>query len=1045
MWSPVDFAINRSRFTLSLLVFLLVAGLFAYVTIPKEAEPDIDIPTIYVVVTLDGAAPEDAERLILRPLETQLRSLKNLDEMRSTAFEGGGNVILQFDAGFSPEAALADVRARVDDAQAELPRDAEEPIVQEINLSLFPVITATIYGNAPERTLLAIAREAERIAEDTPGVLAADISGVREDAVEVIVEPMRLESLGVSIDEISAALTRDNRLIAAGALENDTGRYAVKVPALIEDLSDLLALPITASQDATVTLADVATVRRTFKNATSITRVNGQPAVAIEISKRAGANLLETVDSVKERISAYAETWPSNVSLRFTNDNSEDIREMLKELQNSVLTAVVLVFVIMLATLGPRASLIVGMAIPASFLTGILVLSLMGLTVNIVVLFSLILAVGMLVDDAIIVAEFAERRIGEGMPPREAYSMAAKRMAAPVIAATLTRVAAFSPLLFWPGIIGQFMGYMPLTLIATLSASLVAALIFVPALGVAITRRGPRHVGPVRERPAGFYGWTVEQAIGHPGRVLGLTFSLLAAVVAVYVRFGQGVEFFPAIPPESAAVYVSARGNLSLAERDTLVSSAEQRLLGMPDVETLRVNVGDVSGNGAPVDAVGLLNLDFAEWRHREKSAAEIIEDVRQRLQGLPGIQIEVVEPESGITSGRAVQVELTAVDPTNLPAAARQVAAYMRSRGDLISIQDGFEAPGIDWQIDVDRVEAAKSAVSIAAVGTAIRLVTNGVIVADYRPTDADDEVDVIVRLPEDRRTLDQLDAMRVNTINGAVPIGSFVTRTPAPKVAQLDRRDGRRAIVLEADTRDDVNESDARESVEAHLATMDLGAGVNWRMIGDSEEQAEAEEFLIGAFGAALFLIFAILLIQFNRFVYVAIVLSAVVFATIGVLIGLLVMGQVFGVVMTGVGIVALAGVIVNNNIVLIDTYARLRREGVRVDAALRRTCAERARPVLLTAITAMLGVAPLAFSIGINIAEREITYQAPSTMWWVHLSTAIVYGLGFATILTLVVTPAALKAIDAGAAKREAREDEGLVDDAQGFDGAVPAPAE
>jgi multidrug efflux pump len=1042
MWSPVDMAINRSRFTLSLLVFLLVAGFFAYLTIPKEAQPDIDIPTIYVVVTLDGAAPEDAERLILRPLEAQLRSLKNLDEMRSTAFEGGGNVILQFDAGFSPEAALADVRARVDDAQAELPRDAEEPIVQEINLSLFPVITATIYGNAPERTLLTIAREAERIAEDTPGVLAADISGVREDAVEVIVEPMRLESLGVSIDEISAALARDNRLIAAGAIESETGRYAVKVPALIEDLNDLLALPVTASQDATVTLGDVAEVRRTFKNATSISRVNGQPAVAIEISKRAGANLLETVDGVKERISAYAETWPSNISLQFTNDNSEDIREMLKELQNSVLTAVVLVFVIMLATLGPRASLIVGMAIPASFLTGILVLSLMGLTVNIVVLFSLILAVGMLVDDAIIVAEFAERRIGEGMPPREAYAMGAKRMAAPVIAATLTRVAAFSPLLFWPGIIGQFMGYMPLTLIATLSASLVAALIFVPALGVTITRRGPRRVEPPRERPTAFYGWTVEQAVKHPWRVLGLTVVLLVTVVAVYWRFGKGVEFFPAIPPESAAVYVSARGNLSLAERDTLVRSAEQRLLGMPDVETLRVNVGDLSsGDGAPVDAVGLLNLDFAEWRHRDRPTSEIIEDVRQRLQGLPGIQIEVVEPESGITSGRAVQVEVTAIDPTNLPDAARQVAAYLRSRADLMSIQDGFEAPGIDWQIDVDRAEAARSGVSIATIGTVIRLVTNGVIVADYRPTDADDEVDVVVRFPEGRRTLDQLDALRVNTINGPVPIGSFVTRTPAPKVAQLDRRDGHRVIVVEADTRDDVNESKARESVAAALAEMDLGPGVSWRMIGDSEEQAESEAFLFGAFGAALFLIFAILLIQFNRFVYVAIVLTAVVFATVGVLIGLLIMGQVFGVVMTGVGIVALAGVIVNNNIVLIDTYARLRREGVRVDAALRRTCAERARPVLLTAITAMLGVAPLAFSVGINLAEREITYQAPSTMWWVHLSTAIVYGLGFATILTLVVTPAALKAVDFGAAKREAKEDEAPAD----MGGAVPQPAE
>ena len=993
-------------------------------------------------VILDGAAPEDAERLILRPLETELRSLKNLDEMRSTAFEGGANVILEFDAGFSPDAALADVRARVDDAQAELPGDAEEPLVQEINLSLFPVLTATIAGNAPERTLLTIAREAERIAEDSPGVLAADITGVREDAVEIIVEPMRLESLGVSIDELATALARDNRLIAAGALEGDAGRFAVKVPALIENLDDMLALPVLSTSTSSVTLGDIATVRRTFKDASTISRVNGQPAVAIEISKRAGANLLETVDEAKTRLSAYADTWPANITLTFTNDNSEDVRAMLSELQNSVLTAVVLVFIIILATLGPRASVIVGVAIPASFLIGILVLAIAGLTVNIVVLFSLILAVGMLVDDAIIVVEYAERRIADGYGPKEAYSLAAKRMAGPVIAATATRVAAFSPLLFWPGLIGEFMGYMPLTLIATLSASLIAALLFVPTIGVALTQKTP-HVPPSRERPTGPYGWAVEQSINHPWRVLGLTGFLLVAVVAVYMRFGKGVEFFPAIPPESGAVYVSARGNLSLTERDALVQQAEQRLLGLDDVETVRVSVGDIQSEDAPVDAVGVIQLDFVDWRERGRSGNAILEEVGDRLAGLPGINIEVVEPEQGIPTGRAVQVELTAVDPSALPAAAAQVTAMLEARDDLEAVQDGGDEPGIEWRLDVDRAEAAKSNVSIASIGTYIRLVTNGAIITNYRPTDAEDEVDVMVRLPDEYRTFDQLDALRVNTLDGPVPIGSFVTRTAAERVGNIERRDGRRVIVVEADTIDGVNEADVQLSVAQALAETDLGQGVAWRMVGGDEERRDAEAFLSSAFGAAIFLIFSILLIQFNRFIYVAIVLSAVIFSTIGVLIGLLIMGQTFGVVMTGVGIVALAGVIVNNNIVLIDTFARLRAEGVKVNDALRKTCAERARPVLLTAITAMLGVAPLAFSVGVDLSHREITYQAPSTMWWVHLSTAIVYGLGFATVLTLVVTPAALKAAEQPGERRAARREAAAA--AERETGAAPLPAE
>jgi multidrug efflux pump len=1042
--SLVDFAIERSRFTLSLLAFLLVAGFAAYLAIPKEAEPDIDIPTIYVAVVLEGAAPEDGERLILRPLETHLRSLKNLKEMKATASEGVANVVLGFNAGFSAEAALADVRARVDDARSELPRDIDPPIVQEVNTSLFPVITATISGNAPERTLLNIAREAERIAEDSPGVLSADLKGVREELFDVNVEPMKLESLGASVDDLAAALQRDNHLIAAGAMEGVAGRFAVKVPALIENPTDLNSIPVLATPQGTVTLGDVATVKRTFKDPVGITRLNGEPAVAIQISKRAGANLLATIDGVKERLSKYAATWPANIKLGYTGDKSKNVRAMLSELQNSVLTAVVLVFIVMMATLGPRASVIVGVAIPASFLIGILALSLAGLTVNIVVLFSLILAVGMLVDDAIIVAEFAERRIAEGMSPREAYALGAKRMAGPVISATLTRVAAFSPLLFWPGIIGEFMGYLPITLIATLSASLASALLFVPTIGVALTRKAPR-LTPPRERPTGAYGWAVEQSIDHPLRVIGLTAFLLVAVLVIYARYGHGREFFPNLPPDQGAIYVSARGNLSIAEQDALVRQAEARLLHLDGVETVRTTVGSIRADDAPKDAVGVIQLDFVDWRLRPRSGDAILDEARERLKGLPGIRTEVVKPQTGITSGRAVEIELTAADPDAIKPAAQKVAGVLAARSDLTAIQDGGDQPGIDWNVTVNRAEAAKSGVSIAAIGTAIELATNGALVTTTRPPDADDKVDVRVRLPEEYRNLDWLDSIRVNTPNGAVPIGSFVTRTAAHKVGELDRRNGRRVVVVEADTIDGVNDDSVRKEIKSDLEKMDLGPGVSFRMIGQDEDQREAQQFLSSAFSAALFMIFAILLIQFNRFVHVAIVLTAIVFAVIGVLIGLLVMGQTFGVVMTGVGVIALAGVIVNNNIVLIDTYARHRREGMSVDASLRKTCAERARPVLLTAITAMLGVLPLAFSIGVDLQHREITYQAPSTMWWVQLSTAIVYGLGFATVLTLVVTPAALKAFErpgeARAAKRAAAE--ALA--AHGEPAALPAPAE
>src|SRR6187549_62615 len=556
----IDYAIDHARLTIATLLFLLGAGLVAYVTIPKEAEPDIKIPIIYVQLSQRGISPEDSERLLLRPVETQLKSVGNVKEMRSTAYEGGGFVLLEFEAGFDSKSALADVRAKVDDAKRDLPKDADEPSVQEVNLSLYPVLVVALSGQVPERSLLRIARDAKNAIEQVPGVLAAELRGSRDEAVEIIVEPMLMKGYGVSLDQLSTAVGASNSLTAAGALEGSTGRFAVKVPSLIERPADVLDIPLAASNGASVTVGDVVTIRPTFKDATSVTRVNGMPAMTIEVSKRTGANLIETVDGVKKVIEGLRATWPEGVQVTFTQDKSKVIRQMLSDLQNSVLTGVLLVAVIILFALGFRASLFIGIAIPASFLAGVLGLQLAGLTVNIVVLFSLILAVGMLVDDAIIVSEYAERRMAEGMAPKEAYSLAAKRMSGPVIAATATRVAAFSPLLFWPGTVGEFMKYMPITLIATLSASLVVALFFTPTLG-ALLGRAATVPHDERAKDRGPYMRTVRLVLRRPGATLALAALLLVAVQVGYAEFGSGVEFFPAVEPDFGQVIVHARGN----------------------------------------------------------------------------------------------------------------------------------------------------------------------------------------------------------------------------------------------------------------------------------------------------------------------------------------------------------------------------------------------------------------------------------------------------------------------------------------------------
>src|ERR1044071_9201490 len=499
------------------------------VTIPKEAEPDVRIPIIYTQLTQRGISPEDAERLLLRPVETPLKSVSNVKEMRSTAYEGGGFVLLEFQAGFDSKAALADVRAKVDQAKRDLPKDADEPTVQEVNLSLYPVLVVALSGDVPERTMLQIVRNAKNAIEQVPGVLSAELRGARDEAVEIIAEPMLLKSYGVSLDQLITGFSASNSLIAAGALEGSTGWFAAQRPSLMERRQEVLKIPMAASSGAAVTVGDVVRIKPTFKDPTSVTRVNGLPAMTIEVSKRTGANLIETVDGVKKTVDFLRKSWPEAVQVTFTQDKSKIIRQMLSDLQNSVATGVLLVAVIILFALGFRASLFIGIAIPASFLAGVLGLQLAGLTVNIVVLFSLILAVGMLVDDAIIVSEFAERRMAEGIPPREAYSMAAKRMAGPVTAATATRVAAFSPLLFWPGVVGEFMKYMPITLIATLSASLVVALFFTPTLGALLGRPSDKpHDDRVSDR--GAYMRVVHAALRRPGTTLAVAAGLLIAV-----------------------------------------------------------------------------------------------------------------------------------------------------------------------------------------------------------------------------------------------------------------------------------------------------------------------------------------------------------------------------------------------------------------------------------------------------------------------------------------------------------------------------------
>ncbi|WP_378947322.1 efflux RND transporter permease subunit [Mesorhizobium sp. ANAO-SY3R2] len=1004
----VGYAIRNARLTLSIMVFFLIAGALAYQSVPKEAEPDIQIPIIYVSLGYQGISPEDAERLLLRPVETRMKSLSNVKEMRAAAYQGGGYVLIEFNAGADLSGALEDVRAKVSDAKRDLPQGADEPTINEVNLSEFPVMVVTLAGDVPERALTAAARNLRDRIEEVPGVLEAPLQGAREDLVEVIIDPMKLSSYGLRLEQLMEGVGASNSLVAAGNIEGSEGKYAVKVPALIETAEDVAKLPIVAGPNAVVRAEDLATIRSTYKDAVTITRLDGKPAIAIEVKKRTGANLVDTVDQVKVVADAFVKTMPEGSVVTYSQDKSTMIRQMLGDLQNHVMIAVILVFIVILYSLSGRASILIGLAIPTSFLLGILLLAMMGYTINMIVLFSLILAVGMLVDDAIIVTEFAERRMSEGMDRKQAFALAAQRMAGPVIAATMTRIAAFSPLLFWPGIVGEFMKYLPITLIVTLSASMLYALVFTPTIGAII---GKAHPEDEHSRRDGLYMKTVKTAVRFPKTALLLTVGLLVGVQMSYSKWGAGVEFFPNVEPDYGLLYVHARGNLSLAEMDAATRVAEKRILGWPGLKSVYTRVGKSRGGGAEVaeDVVGVIQYEFVDWRQR-KPAHEVLTDLRAVMAGIPGVDVEVRVPDAGPPTGKAIQVRLSAADPTNLNETARDVAAMLATVPGVIDIDNGLPPPGVDWALNIDRGKAAQYGISPGSVGTAVQLVTTGLKLSEYRPAGVDDPVDIRLRLPEDRRTLATLDQLRIETAQGSVPISNFVVREPQPTVGILNRIDGARTIVVQANVASDVQTSVAQAQVTDALKKMEM-PGINWKLAGEDEESKNASDFLSKAFGAAIFLIFVVLLAQFNKFTSVFLVLSCVVMSTIGVFLGLLLTGQPFGIVMSGIGVIALAGVVVNNNIVLIDTYDRLREEGWNKMDAVLQTCRERARPVVLTAVSAILGVAPIAFGLGLEIFHHETTINAPSTQWWISLSSAIVFGLSFATVLTLVVTPAML----------------------------------
>ncbi len=1142
MTGLVDWAGNRARMVIAFIMLSLIAGGYAYSVLPKEGEPDIEIPAIFISVPFPGISAEDAEKLLVKPMETELSDLDGLKTMSATASEGYAGVALEFEFGWDKTKIIADIRDRMNNAEAEFPQGAEQYSINEINFSEFPIVIVNLTGAVPERTLLRVAKGLQDRLEALEPVLEAALAGQRDEMVEVIIDPLRLEAYNVTAGELINVVVNNNQLIAAGEVETDQGAFSVKIPSSFDSQQDIYALPIKVNGDRVVTLGELADIRLTFEDRVGTARFNGVSTVALQVVKRKGFNLIDTAELVRREVEAERASWPEElqqaIQVGTSNDQSFTVDSMVKQLEGSVLTAIALVMIVVLGALGTRAALLVGFAIPTSFLLCFAFLAVMGVAVSNIVMFGLILAVGMLVDGAIVVVEYADKRIKEGVGPMHAYVEAAKRMFWPVVSSTATTLCAFLPMLFWPGVPGEFMGMLPVTLIFVLSASLVVALIYLPvmggvagrmsrkfdhgaqflkaavpwwilraalvpvafymvfigamqvlnpdylfsaagtttplppalqwlpgaalflggavlssiALGAAKIERKRDHVDAGYRRS--LFGWVIKAIVGNPVMPIVSVVGIGFLVVSVFAYFGannRGVEFFVESEPEQAIIYVRARGNLSLTEKDELVRQVEEVALRTRGVETAFAFAGDgglnqnTGGATGPLDSIGQVQIELARWEDRPKVKGEpwlgfvatesvdptfdgdlILEQLENELAEIPGIETEILNLSRGPASGKPVHLRLKSDNWQELLAATATVRAKFEATEALVDIEDTRPLPGIDWQIDVDVEAAGRYGADVATVGGMVQLVTRGILLDTMRVPTSDEEIEIRVRLPEQDRVLSTLDSLKVRTADGLVPLSNFISRKPVKKLGQIDRVDQKRFFDVKADVAPGLARKVPEASIEREIPInpnerislltqwleneKPLPASVSWEWTGDQEEQAESGDFLMKAFAGALGLMFIILLAQFNSFYNAVLVLLAVVLSTTGVLIGMLVMEQPFSIIMTGTGIVALAGIVVNNNIVLIDTYQEFNRYMPRIEAIVR-TAEARIRPVLLTTITTMAGLTPMMFGLSLDFIGGGYSINSPTSLWWKQLATAVVFGLGTATVLTLVFTPSML----------------------------------
>ena len=1022
----IALALRYKRTVLMLTMLIVVAGFSTLFSIPKESSPDVSVPTIYVSVGYRGLAPKDSDSLLIKPLTKKLESIEGIKELRTVASEGHASVILEFDSGTNMEQALVDTREQVRQAKADLPNEADEPRVNEINVALFPILTVSLAGNVSERTLTRIAKDVKDKISALQGVLEVDLIGKRKEIVEVVIQPQHIEAYNLAIDAVAQQIAANNLAVTSGSITTGNANFPLKVNGLIEQVDQLNQLPIANRDGQIITLGDVALIRRTYEDPSTLSRVQGKPTIQLQVVKRIGGNIIAIVEEIQRIVDAEQTQWPDGIEVSYFQDESINIQDSLQSLLNNVISASLLVILVIILVLGITNALMVGLAIPAIFLATVLLLSLFGFTLNMVVLFALVMCVGMIVDGSIVVTEFADKRMLEGVPRAEAYAQAGKRMAKPIFGSTITTLAVFGPLLFWPDLIGDFMQYIPITVIIALTVSLLANTLVIPSIGALIGTPGTSSASSIQiqqftnhnlhlSKISGFTGLYVRmmnRVLAYPLLAIVCVLLLSVGIVFAYASIGKGVVFFPESEPERAQLDIRGRGNMSIFQKNSLVLQVERLALAYKEIEVVASTVykSTTGANNASIDTIGQIYLELADWKLRSPSEP-LLADILERANAIPGIIVQVKEEQMGPPSKADLVIEFIGDEAQKLDTALQTLREHIERNGSFTSITDTRPLQGLDFAVTIDREQAARFGANVATIGRMVKLLTNGEKIGDIIPPDSDEKIDIMLRFPPAERTLNATDNLRIQTNTGLVPLSQFMTFSPKQRQGTIERVNSKLYYQLLADVKPYIDKPTTIAGIIESLSSLSVPEGVTWRLRGEQEDQQKAAQFLSQAFGVAFFILLVILVSQFNSFFHAGVILSSIIFSIAGVFLGLMVRGEPFGIVMSGVGIIALSGIVVNNNIILIDFYIYLRSKGLGVKHAILSVCADRLRPVILTSFTTSVGLLPLVLQLNLNFIDQSIDINSPRSQIWVQLATAISGGLAFATILTLVMTPCLL----------------------------------